>query len=574
MKQWVSVLCVVTMSLQLPAQCLTGDCRYGYGKKRYKSGAVYSGQFNNGQIHGDGKVVYSDGSSYHGQWSQNLREGKGKMKFKNGDLYKGQFKRNKLHGKGLMEFSNGDRYEGPFKNDFKEGIGTYAYHNGDLYVGDFKKDLRSGHGTMTYKSGAIYKGDWRNDSKNGIGTYTDENGYVYEGNWTNGNFEDTSAPASSEEPTVAASHDSNTTIASNTSPEPSSTTSSDPVYESKSLPNCNSTYCNNIEGVYIYSDGSKYIGDHKSGKPGGQGTIYYVNGDKYTGGWKKHAPHGKGYMTYKDGRSIGAEWVYGKPVRVLDSDEGIVDEHIEVDKSSEVKVWSVIIGVGRYQHMQTLKYTDDDAYRMYAFLKSPEGGAIPDNQIAVLIDEDATRSKILRTMKQVFLKADENDVVMLYFSGHGLEGSFVPSDYNGYNNLVKHSEVTEIFKQSKAKHRIVFADACHSGSMLAMRSTTKVQDTIDKYYGAFTNIRGGTALLLSSKSEETSLEDSGLRQGVFSHFLMKGLKGEADKNNNKVVTILELYNYVYSKVTSYTVNAQTPNLSGNYDKKMPVAIIR
>lgn len=561
MKQWVSILCVVAMTFQLSAQCLTGDCRYGYGKKRYKSGAVYSGQFNDGQIHGEGKVVYSDGSSYHGQWNKNLRDGKGKMKFKNGDLYKGQFRKNKLHGKGFMAFSNGDEYDGQFRNDRKEGIGVYAYHNGNMYVGDFKKDLRSGHGTMTYKSGAVYKGNWDNDSKNGMGTYTDENGYVYEGNWVNGDFEDAST-----------SHQEAT--ASSTTPEPSATSNSEPDYESKSLPNCNSTYCNNVEGVYIYSDGSKYIGEHKSGKPGGQGTIYYINGDKYTGGWKKHAPHGKGYMNYKDGRTIAAEWVYGKPTRILDSDEGIVDEHIQVDKSREVKVWSVIIGVGRYQHMQTLKYTDDDAYKMYAFLKSPEGGAIPDSQIAVLIDEDATRSRILRTMKQVFLKADENDVVMLYFSGHGLEGSFVPSDYNGFNNLVKHSEVTDIFKQSKAKHRIVFADACHSGSMLAMRSTSAVQQTVDKYYSAFTNIRGGTALLLSSKSEETSLEDSGLRQGVFSHFLMKGLKGEADKNKNKVVTITELYNYVYSKVTSYTMNVQTPNLSGSYDSKMPVAIIR
>ncbi len=569
MRKWVSVLGVVAMAFQLHAQCLTGDCRYGYGKKRYKSGAVYTGQFKDGQIHGDGKVTYSDGSSYTGQWKQNIREGKGKMNFKNGDQYKGDFKRNKLHGEGSMRFSNGDNYKGQFKNDMKDGFGVYAYHNGDQYRGNFSRDLRHGFGTMTYKGGAIYEGDWSNDSKNGKGIYTDENGYVYDGKWKNGEFLVDGAQESTPQENP---------VTENNSPEefstPVATETSESTFESKNLPNCNSTYCNNIEGIYLYSDGSKYIGEHKNGKPYGQGTIYYINGDKYTGGWKKHAPHGKGFMTYKDGRTLAAEWNYGRPVRALDSDEGIRDEHIEVDKNSKVKVWAVIVGVGRYQHMQTLKYTDDDAYRMYAFLKSPEGGAIPDKQIAVLIDEDATRSKMLRTMKKIFLQADENDVVMLYYSGHGLEGSFVPSDYNGFNNLVKHTEVTEIFKQTKAKHKIVFADACHSGSMLAMRNTSQVQETIDKYYGAFTKIKGGTALLLSSKSEETSLEDSGLRQGVFSHFLMRGLKGEADKNKNKVVTIKELYEFVHKKVTEYTVNAQTPNLSGNYDRNMPVAIIR
>lgn len=568
MRKWVSVLGVVVMAFQLQAQCLSGDCRFGNGKKRYKSGAVYTGQFRDGQIHGKGKVIYSDGSAYTGDWKRNVREGKGKMNFKNGDLYRGSFKKNKLNGKGIMLFANGDKFDGSFKDDEKEGFGIYSYNNGDLYRGNFSRDLRNGFGTMTYKGGASYSGNWDEDSKNGKGVYTDENGHVYDGQWRNGEYQDANNNASPASEPIA----SNTSSSSSNQSSGSNSTSSN--FESKSLPNCNSTYCNGVEGTYLYSDGSKYIGEHKSGKPSGQGTIHYINGDKYTGGWKRHAPHGKGFMTYKDGRTLAAEWSYGKPIRALDSDEGIIDEHIEVEKSSEVKVWAVIIGVGRYQHMQTLKYTDDDAYRMYAFLKSPEGGAIKDEQIAVLIDEDATRSKILRTMKQVFLKADENDVVMLYFSGHGLEGSFVPSDYNGFNNLVKHTEVTEIFKQSKAKHKLVFADACHSGSMLAMRSTTKVQDTIDKYYGAFTDTRGGTALLLSSKSEETSLEDSGLRQGVFSHFLMKGLKGEADTNKNKVVSITELYNYVYKKVTNYTVNAQTPNISGNYDRNMPVAIIR
>ncbi len=587
MRIWVSIFVTVIFASQIEAQCLSGNCRNGYGKKKFKSGAIYTGQFKNDQITGKGKLQYSNGGVYVGQWQNNMRNGKGKMKFKNGDFYQGDFRKSNMHGRGYMEFVNGDRYEGEFNNNSKHGHGIYAYHNGDIYEGGFQHDRRHGQGLMKYDNGSRYEGKWEKDSKNGYGVYTDQNGYEYKGDWVNGEFIDNSQPSTSSGSASGSSLDdfdlpqessgstnSNSSSSSNTSKPSSSTSTSSSSTSTANLPNCNKVDCKNNRGIYTYADGSKYIGDHKNGKPFGQGTMSYMSGDKYTGGWAKHAPHGKGYMTLKDGRTIAANWKYGKMISILENDEGVIAEHIEVDTDAKVKVWAVIVGIGRYSHMQTLKYTDDDAYRMYAFLKSPEGGALPDEQISVLIDEDATRGNMLRTMKRVFGKADANDVVMLYYSGHGLQGSFVPSDFDGMKNLVKHTEVTDIFKTCKAKHKIVFADACHSGSMLAMRSTSTVQETIDKYYGAFTDTRGGTALMLSSKSEETSLEDSGLRQGVFSHFLMKGLKGEADKDRNKVVTITELYEFVHANVITYTVRAQTPEIIGDFDKNMPVAIIR
>jgi len=279
-------------------------------------------------------------------------------------------------------------------------------------------------------------------------------------------------------------------------------------------------------------------------------------------------------MYYKYGRVLGAVWNNGNVIKELGSgDTPIRNEYVEIDQSPNVKIWAVIVGVARYQHMPVLKYTDDDAYHTYAFLKSPEGGALPDSQIRVLIDEDATRGNILRTMRNVFLRADENDVVILYFSGHGLPGSFLPVDFNGFNNKVKHEDIKNIFKASKAKHKLCLADACHSGTLTAMRSIP-LENTLKKFYSAFDNSTGGTALLMSSKGEEYSLEDQGLRQGIFSHFLIRGLKGEADKNKNKIITVQELYDFVFKKVRNYTGNAQSPTLTGVYDSRMPVSVIR
>ena len=164
-------------------------------------------------------------------------------------------------------------------------------------------------------------------------------------------------------------------------------------------------------------------------------------------------------------------------------------------------------------------------------------------------------------------------MVIFYFSGHGLEGAFLPVDYDGFNNKLLHTEIKGIMNESQAKHKLCIADACHSGTLLAMKGAT-MATTLQKYYSAFQETKGGLALLMSSKAEEYSLEDQGLRSGIFSHYLIRGLKGEADSDGNKIITIRELYDYIYKSVRSYTSAAQTPTLTGKHDDEMPVAIIR
>ncbi len=549
MKKLLSLVMVLLFwSIQIiQAQCVKGNCKNGRGTYIYASGAKYKGQFRNGKIHGDGVLYFTNGNKYIGRWENQYRQGKGKLIFSNGDVYKGNFNKSRFSGNGTMEFKDGDKYVGNWKNDRQDGKGTYHYSNGDRYEGTFDAGKLSGQGKMFYKDGAKYVGSWKNNYKDGQGIYFKPDGSKLDGLWVSGKFaNDKVAAESVEEETIVLKDE---------------------------LRDCNKLVCRNGIGVYTYGDGTKWIGEFKDGYPAGQGTCYYSNGDKYVGGWERHAPHTEGIMYYAHGRVLGAVWEYGNPILEMDAeDDMIAQEHVAVDSDDKVKIWAVVVGVARYAHMPVLKYTDDDAYHIYAFLKSPEGGALPDEQIKVLIDDDATRSNIIRSMRQVLLQADENDVVLLYFSGHGLPGSFLPVDFDGFNNKLQHEDLKELFKESKAKHKICLADACHSGSLMAMRAP--LDGTLRKYYKAFEESDGGTALLLSSKGDEYSLEDKGLRQGIFSHFLIRGLKGEADNDKNKIVTISELYNFVYDNVRRYTGNAQTPTISGEYDQKMPVSVIR
>ena len=462
-------------------------------------------------------------------------------------------------GTGTFRFANSDRYQGTWSAGQMHGKGTYNFESGERYVGEFSLGKFSGRGTMYYPDGAYYTGDWKDNRKNGFGKLVQPNGSITQGNWVNGRLnEQPASPAVSSKPNNnvgnAAASDRNSIAG---------------------LRNCTSTYCRSGKGYYDYPDGSRWVGEFKDGLPLGDGTCFYANGDRYEGAWQHNAPYGEGVMHFKNGRAYGAVWVNGKPIKEMDSEETVPSDPVQIVNTKNVKIWAVIVGVSRYTAMPSLQFTDDDAYRVYSFLKSPEGGALPDNQISVLVDEDATRENILRTMRANFLKADANDVVLLYFSGHGLDGCFLPVDFDGYNNKLRHEEIKAIFLESKAKHKICIAEACHSGSLnygLAAKGPAPV--TLDRYYQAFEASDGGIALLMSSKAEELSLEDHGLRQGVFTYYLLQGLKGAADANKDNIVTVREVYNYVTPKVRQYTAGQQTPILTGLYDENMPIALRR
>ena len=248
-------------------------------------------------------------------------------------------------------------------------------------------------------------------------------------------------------------------------------------------------------------------------------------------------------------------------------------------------VWAVIVGVAAYKDINSLNYTDDDAYLFYAFLRSPEGGALSEKQLKVLIDEDANRNKILTTINDVFSNAKKDDAIIFYFSGHGTEGALITHDFdartggrnsNGeYSGVLLHSELNEIFLKNPAKYKYMFIDACHSGSSAGKGlKDLSANDAINNYYSVLEESKGGLVMMLSSMGDEVSIESGGIRQGIFSFNIIDGLKGKSDTNNDKVVTVVELFEYVSTKVKKYTNYKQNPVLAGDYDYNMPIGIVR
>lgn len=560
---FVPFLIVGATSFQATAQCISGNCQNGIGTYRYSAASKYTGQFQNALRHGKGKMTYADGS-----------------------VYEGPFNVGKKHGEdGTITYINGDRYVGRWANDYPNGMGKYFFKTKERYEGNFVNGEFDGQGTMYYADGAYYTGSWKKSKKHGVGTLYLADGERKSGTWSQGKLLERQEGAPSRESEVVYNSGNNRQNAGNKPPatKPSSQTKPSNAKPSPTRPdvaglrNCGNTYCRNGQGYYDYPDGSRWVGEFKEGYPNGRGVCYYANGDRYEGEWANNAPYGEGIMYFASGRVYGAVWVNGSPIKELDSNEPLPSEPVRSNPSSGVKIYAVVVGVGKYTTMPSLKFTDDDAFRFYSHLKSPEGGALSDDQIEILVDDGATRENILLTMRSLFLKADENDVVLFYFSGHGLEGCFLPVDFDGFNNKLRHEEIRQILKQSKAKHKLCIADACHSGTLnysgtLAAKGPTPV--SLQRFYQAFEDTDGGIALLMSSKPEELSLEDHGLRQGVFTYYVLRGMKGAADSNGDFIVSIKELYGYVYAKVREYTAGVQTPVLTGDYDNSMPVSLRR
>lgn len=541
----------------LTAQCVQGDCTNGKGSFVYPSGAKYIGDFQDGEIHGVGICYYTDGSKYSGQWNHRYPEGMGTKTYADGTKRTGLWKKGQpvdksgqvieLAARGGSAEENGDVQSGCIKGNCESGRGTYIYIDGSKYEGQFRNGKLHGQGTWFYPDGDKYVGNFKENYSHGEGAIYHANGTVTEGTWSEGEYIAQKEAAAVKE-------------------------------------GCVKGNCNDGIGTYIYKDGgARYVGKFKDGLAEGTGTCYYANGERYEGQWADGSFNGNGTLFMEDGSTVNGFWKDG--TFMGDADEAAststaaaapatyVQDDTELNNmASNTKVWAVLIGVSNYGHMPALKYTDDDAYRIFAHLKSPEGGALGDEQIKILIDEDATNDRIKSTMKSVFSKAGPNDLVMLYFSGHGLNGSFLPIDFDGFNNKLLHDDINAIFDESPAKYKICIADACHSGSILGQKGT--VEATLNKYYRTLAQASPGTALLMSSKSSETSLESSGLRQGVFSHFLIRGLRGEADGDTDGVVTVQELYSYIYDNVRSYTGMRQSPVILGDYDDNMTISVVR
>lgn len=174
----------------------------------------------------------------------------------------------------------------------------------------------------------------------------------------------------------------------------------------------------------------------------------------------------------------------------------------------------------------------------------------------LLTNSNATKANVISAIERTFAKAGADDIVVFFFSGHGRNQGLVM-----YDGILTYSKIKASFAKSASKHKMVFADACCTGKM---RSTSKSQKV---------SVQGGSVMFfLSSRSNESSIENTMMKQALFTTALLEALRGRADADRNDVITARELFNYVSARVKRLSGNRQHPVMWGKFPDNMPVMV--
>lgn len=243
--------------------------------------------------------------------------------------------------------------------------------------------------------------------------------------------------------------------------------------------------------------------------------------------------------------------------------------------------YAVVVGVGEYasNDIADLRYASRDAQAFYDFLRSDEAGSFPAENILLLKDGAAT-AQAMRDAMFVFLqKAEYNDLVVIYFAGHGAPDPTMPENlYLLPTDADMRSLASSAFpmwdvktalrRQIRAERVIVIADACHSGG-----TRQGVDNPIGgSFADLFTPSRRLT--LTAAGDNELSYEDPkwGGGHGVFTWNILEALRGAGDADGNGIVTFDEMAAYVSGRVSTETGNRQNPQRSGLGD--VPLSVVR
>jgi uncharacterized caspase-like protein len=140
-------------------------------------------------------------------------------------------------------------------------------------------------------------------------------------------------------------------------------------------------------------------------------------------------------------------------------------------------------------------------------------------------------------------------------------------------------EFETIFSRIEAERVVVFLDACYSGAAggrtFASRRTRAVN--VDEAFHERLARAKGRAIITAARAAEVAVELSETGHGLFTYYLVQGLRGAADLDRDAVVTLQELYQYVEQRVSQHSrrVGAnQHPVMKGELEGVLPLVRIR
>lgn len=248
--------------------------------------------------------------------------------------------------------------------------------------------------------------------------------------------------------------------------------------------------------------------------------------------------------------------------------------------------YALVIGVSHYLHpaIPPLRFAAQDAEAMYRFLTA-QAGFKPENA-NLLTEANATLANMWHALDGLVRSSLPEDTVLIYFAGHGTaEVAGHSREADGLTKYVVPYDGTpgallstgfpmdsfeQVFAHLRSQRVVLMLDICWSGAIggrTFQRVPLRGGTLGDHFLERLTSSRGRAVLAASGVNQNcVEPEDEGLRGGLFTHYLLRGMAGEADRDRNGIVTVRELHRFVEARVSLHARRLggdQQPLLKGS-----------
>jgi hypothetical protein len=284
-----------------------------------------------------------------------------------------------------------------------------------------------------------------------------------------------------------------------------------------------------------------------------------------------------------DKANRGIEMLSGlKPVTVVKLHQEvspIIKSDVDELPSAKVKAnnnsYAIIIGIEQYrQKLPKADFAVSDAKLVSEYLSKVMG--YPEENIVTLTNEHASKSDFEKYFeKWLFNNAEKDSTVFVYYSGHGAPNTktgdayLVP--YDGDPSFIEQTgyslkKLYESLNKLQAKEIIVALDSCFSGaggrSVIAKGARPLVMNLQSNMV-----LSKNMTVLSASSGDQTSSTYDEKGHGLFTYFLLKGIKNEDVVKPDGSIKMDDLFGYIKPQVERIARkqynNEQTPQLIGH-----------
>jgi hypothetical protein len=235
---------------------------------------------------------------------------------------------------------------------------------------------------------------------------------------------------------------------------------------------------------------------------------------------------------------------------------------------------AIVIGVSNYEtypEAERLKYAHLDAMAFANLMRGERAGKA---KVTLLSDDEATREAIWNAVSDARSAVPQIDELFVFFSGHAEldpeTNQLYLMPFDGDRNkldltAIPITQLIDRLKSLGTKHLIIFLDACHSGAALLGKGGNPANSLSVQLTSLLAHqnepVSGGITIFASSSAGQQSWEDDEFKRGVFTRYLVRGLKGEADGldgASNGYVTVRELKSFLDIEIPKRISNLRKP----------------